>query len=212
MSVKNLLVLGATGGVGRQVVEQALALGHSVAAMVRDPKKMAIRHERLRLVVGDVTADAPPLPEAMRGEDAVISALGVGASFQPNALIERSAPKIVAAMQQVGVQRLLMVSAFGVGATFVDVPIVPRIFMRTLLARIYADKEAGEAIVRQSALDWTLVYPTGLTDGPKTGKILFGERLRLSGFPTISRADVAAFLLAELETRRFPRTGVLVSS
>jgi uncharacterized protein YbjT (DUF2867 family) len=105
-----------------------------------------------------------------------------------------------------------MVSAFGVGATFVDVPIVPRIFIRTLLARIYADKEAGEAIVRQSALDWTLVYPTGLTDGPKTDKVRFGERLPLRGFPTIARSDVAAFLLAELESGRFARTGVLVSS
>lgn len=211
MGTKKILVLGSTGGTGRQVVEQALARGHTVTAFARDPQKLAIAHERLRVATGDVTAEDAALADAMRGHDAVISALGVGQSFQPGQLIERTAPRVVATMERAGVRRLLWVSAFGVGDTFGQLPLVPRIFVRTLLAKIYADKAAGEAIVKRSALDWTVVYPSGLADGPPGSTVRSGERLELRGFPSIARSEVAAFLLDELEAGRFVRKGVLVS-
>lgn len=209
---KRVLVLGATGGTGRAVVSQALARGDQVTVFVRHPERLTERSERLRVVTGSVPEDAAALGSAVAGQDAVISALGVGNSFRSGGLISRSVPAIVQAMRQQGVRRLVFTSAYGVGETFRDVPIVPRIFIRLLLRDIYADKQAGEQALRRSELDWTIVHPTTLADGPRTGRYRVGERLALRGFPRISRADVADFLLAQTDDRTFLRKGVLISS
>ncbi len=208
---KRILVLGATGPTGRQVVEQALAAGHEVTAFIRDPAKLTRTHERLKIVTGDVTEDGTGLVNAVRGEDAVISALGGGQSLAPHALMERATPRIVAAMKQAAVRRLIFLSSFGVGATFADVPILPRLFIRTLLARVYADKEIGERVIHSSDLDWTIVYAAGLTNGPRTGNFRFGEHLKMHGFPTVSRADVADFLIDQLDDDQFVRKGVFIA-
>ena len=121
-------------------------------------------------------------------------------------------PRIVRAMEDHGIRRLIFTSAFGVGDTRRDVPLVPRIFIRLLLQDIYRDKELGEATLRASGLDWTLVYPAGLVDGPATGQCRAGERLSLSGFPRIARADVADFLLTQIDDTTYVRKGVLISS
>jgi putative NADH-flavin reductase len=193
-------------------VSQALARGDQVTVFVRHPERLTERSERLRVVTGSVPEDAAALGSAMAGQDAVISALGVGNSFRSGGLISRSVPAIVQAMRQQGVRRLVFTSAYGVGETFRDVPIVPRIFIRLLLRDIYADKQAGEQALRRSELDWTIVHPTTLADGPRTGRYRVGERLALRGFPRISRADVADFLLAQTDDRTFLRKGVLISS
>jgi putative NADH-flavin reductase len=211
MTTRKILVLGATGPTGRQVVSQALQQGHQVTAFVRKPGRMSITHDRLRLVTGDVTEESPGLRSAVRGQDAVISALGVGLSFRSHDLITRSMPRIIAALESEGVRRLIFTSAFGVGSTWIDVPRLPRIAIRLLLWDVYADKAAGEEVLRRSQLDWTLVYPVGLTHGGKTGRYRVGERLRLRGMPLISRADLAAFLLAEIEGPTYVRKGVLIS-
>lgn len=208
---KRILILGATGGTGRQLVDQALEQEHEVTAFVRDPAKLPVRHDRLRVVTGDVTAEGPALVDAMRGKDAVISALGTGQSLAPHALMEQAAPRIVAAMEAAGVKRIVWMSAFGVGDTFDEVPVLPRVFMRTLLARIYADKAAGEKVLKGSPLAWTVVYPTGLTNGPRTENFRFGEHLPMHGFPTVSRADVAEFLIEEVDDDQYVRKGVFVS-
>jgi putative NADH-flavin reductase len=212
MATKKILVLGATGPTGREVVSQALEQGHQVTAFVRDPKRMPITHDRLRLVTGDVTDEGPALPAAIRGQDVVISALGVGMTFKSHDLIVRSMPRIVAGMEPQGVTRLIFTSAFGVGSTWIDVPPFLRIIMRLLLRDVYADKAAGEEVLRRSQLDWTLVYPVGLTHGPRTGRYRVGERLPLHGLPRVSRADLAAFLLAEINDPTYVRKGVLISS
>jgi putative NADH-flavin reductase len=206
-----ILVLGATGGTGQEVVSQALQLGHEVTAFARRPERLAHGSERLRLVAGDVTADNGPLSQAVQGQDVVISALGVGLSFRSGGLMARGIPRIVQEMEGHGASRLIFTSAFGVGDTWRDVPTLPRIFARTLLRDLYADKERGEKALRQSRLDWTLVYPAALTKGPRTGRYRVGERLKLRGIPKISRADLAEFLLAQVEDRSFLRRGVLIS-
>jgi len=206
-----ILVLGASGPTGRHVVDQALQQGHDVTAFVRDPARLPVQHARLRVVAGDAT-DPDSVRQAVRGQDAVISTLGVGQSFASNELITRSVPNIVTAMQGANVRRLVFTSAFGVGASYRDVPLVPRIFMGTLLRGIYADKRMGEELLRASDLDWTLVCPTGLSNAPGTGTYRVGERLELRGFPTIPRADVAHFLLTQVSDRRYSRKEVLVSS
>jgi putative NADH-flavin reductase len=207
-----VLVLGATGGTGQQVVSQALQRGYFVTALVRDPQRLTSSSDHLRVFAGSVTSGDPTLAAAVRDQDAVISTLGVGKSFKSGALIAESMPHIVRAMEGEGIRRLIFTSAFGVGATYRDAPLVPRIFIRSLLRDVYRDKAAGEVELRRSTLDWTLVYPTGLVDGPLTGRSRAGERLSLRGFPRISRADVAAFLLSQVEDRTYLRKGVLISS
>ncbi len=210
MPGKKLLVLGASGGTGREVVRQALEQGHEVTALVRHPERLPAA-EGVRVIVGDVLRDRDALESAVRAQDAVISALGVGKSLRSGGLIARSTPAIVQVMQRLGVRRLIVTSAYGVGDTWRDVPAVPRFFIRTLLRDLYVDKAIGERPLRASGLDWTLVYPVTLTNGPRTGRYRAGERLTLRGFPTISRADVADFLLTQVEDRRYIRKGVLVS-
>jgi len=211
LASKRILVLGATGGTGRQVVEQAIAAGMDVTAVVRNPAKLSTVAQSVRTLTGDLLRNASVLTAAVAHQDAVISTLGVGHSFKSAGLIRTIAPAIVGALQQQGVSRLVFTSAFGVGATRQDTPLLPRLFIATLLREIYADKEAGEEAIRNSPLDWTIVYPVGLTDGPKTGTYRVGERLSLSGFPRISRADVADFLLKQVDDGRFVRKGVLVA-
>ena len=210
MQRRRLLILGATGGTGRQLVEQALTAGHEVTAFVRDSANLP--PGPVHIVGGDMLRDAARLDDAIRGQDAVISALGVGQSFKPAGLIATAAPRVVDAMQRAGVRRLIFISAFGVGPTWADTPLLPRLFIRTLLRHVYADKAAGEAAIRTSSLDWTLVYPVGLTDGRPASRVRVAEHLPLRGFPTVSRANVAAVALQLLGDPSAIRKSLLVAN
>ncbi len=199
MTTRKLLILGATGGTGFHLVTQALDAGHDVTAFVRIASSIPIQHERLRLIEGSVIDDRLRLAEAVRGRDALISALGRGASFKSAGLIRQSVPGIIAAMQLGGVRRLIMMSAIGVGPAFADAPLFSKALIRLFLRDIYADKAAGEDLIRNSGLDWTIVQPAQLTDGPLTGTYQAGEDLKHGGIPRISRADVAHFILGQLD-------------
>ena len=206
-----LLVLGATGATGLQIVEQALAQGHQVTALVRDPAKLKIRHPALRVVQGSMPDDAPALAGALKGQDAVLSSLGLRNALRSNGLQRRSMEVLAPAMAAAGVRRLITVSANGVGDSHAASPLLPRLMYRLLLGDIFADKKAGEDIVRASSLDWTFAYPTLLTNGPRTGKYRAGERLELSGVPKISRADVADFVLKQVQDRGWSRKRPVIS-
>ena len=212
MAGRKMLVLGATGGTGREIVSQALQQGYEVTALVRRPEQDAELPAGVRVLRGTITDDAEALDAALRGQDVVISTLGVGKALRSGGLIAQSAPLIVRAMEGQGLRRLIFMSAYGVGATWQDVPVLPRMLMGLLFRDLYTDKEVGEEAIRRSDLDWTLVYAVTLTNGPRTGRYRVGERLRLRGFPTISRADVAEFILTQVEDRRYLRKGILVSS
>ena len=190
-----LCILGGTGGTGKQIVFQALEAGHDVTVLARDRARLGADQPRLRVIVGDLQNGAA-LAEAMRGQDAVISAIGRGYSFKSEHLIERTVPGIIAAMKAAGVRRLLFTSALGVGPSFADSPLMAKLFFLTLLRGIYADKLIGDQLIRQSGLDWTIVQPSQMTDGPLTRRYRSGERLALRGKAQISRADTAHFLLA----------------
>lgn len=186
--------------------------GHEVTALVRSPQRLTAPPDRLRVLTGSVTEDGPALADAVRAQDVVISTLGVGSSLKSGGLIARSGPAIVRAMETQGVHRLIFTSAYGVGPTRRDVPLVPRLLMRLLFQDLYRDKETGEGDIRRSDLDWTLVYPVTLTDGPGTGRYRVGERLALHGIPRVARADVADFILTQTVDRTYSRNGVLISS
>lgn len=207
-----LLIVGATGGTGRAALKEAKAVGHTVTVFVRDPGKLPEADTRdVRVVIGSLPDDEALLTETMRGQQAVISTLGRGRSFKANDLIKQCVPPLLRAMTQARVKRLVFTSAFGLGDTWQDAPLGPRIFIKTLLRGIYADKRVGESLIRQSQLDWTLVHPTGLSDGPRTGTWRSGEHLELRGMPRISRADAAAFLVLQVNDSSYLHKTVLVS-
>ena len=206
-----LLLLGATGGTGRHLVTQALDAGHDVTVLARSRAAVSTQHPRLRIVQGEVTT-GHGLAEAIRGQDAVISAIGRGRSFKSDQLIQRSVPALLTAMEAGGVRRLIFTSALGVGESVKDAPLVARLFFRTLLRDIYADKLVGDGMIRRSGLDWTIVQPSKLTDGPLTGKYRSGERVPLRGMASISRADTAHFLLSQLADRNSVGKTLIVSN
>lgn len=207
-----ILVLGATGPTGQQILRQGLAQGHQLTAFVRNPSKLPLSDARLQVLDGALPGDAGALESALRGQDAVICCLGLRNALKSGGLMVGAMRVLVPAMERAGVRRLMLMSSNGVGATHARSPLLARIMYRLLLSDIFADKAAGEAIVRASSLEWTIAYPTMLTDGPRTGSYRAGETLELRGMPKISRADVADFLLRELSARAFVRKGVVLSN
>jgi putative NADH-flavin reductase len=212
MNARKLVIFGATGGTGQQLVAQALQQGHDVTAFVRSPRKLTNSDDRLRVATGDVTTDVNAIASALAGQDAAISALGRGRSLTSDHLISRSMRTIVPAMERQGVRRLIVVSAFGVGETRRDGSPLQRMMFRLLLRDLYADKAASEEYLRGASLDWTLVKPTMLTDGPLTRTYRVGERLQLRGLPKISRADVAHFVLTQVADATYSGKTAVISS
>ena len=207
-----IVVFGASGGTGQEIIRRALDQGHEVTAFVRDQRKLAIKHGKPHVVVGDVLKDQSAITGAIAGKGAIICALGVANSLKSAGLIAGGMAAIVPAAKKHYVRRLILISAFGVGDNSRNAPLVPRLMYRLLLGDIYRDKKAGEDIVKASGLDWTILHPVMLTTGPRTGTYRSGERLDLRGIPKVSRADVAHFALAQLEDKTFLRKTVVIST
>lgn len=192
-----IAVFGATGGTGQQVVQQALAAGHSVSALVRDPSRLAVQDERLTVVQGDVL-DRPKVDETIAGADAVIISLG-NTSNNPDYIVSRGTEVIVDAMTAAGGPgRLIVVSSLGVGESRDQVPFAFKMLMNTVLKKAMEDKERQEALVKASGFDWIIVRPGGLTNGPATGSYKSGVDVKLTA-NQVSRADVAAFVLQQVD-------------
>lgn len=192
-----ILILGATGATGKQLVKQALEQNHFVTVLARDPSKLNINHERLKLIKGDVL-DNNSVLNALEGNDAVLSALGKGHSLRSGNLMSEAVSILIPAMQAKKINRLVLLSAFGVGESFTVASFIQKIIFRTLLRNIYKDKANAEIKIRNSQLAWTIVYPGVLTNGSLSGKYIIGETLHMKGQPKISRADVADFMLKQL--------------
>jgi putative NADH-flavin reductase len=207
----HILVLGGTGPTGRQIVTQAIDAGHWVTALARRAERLSIQHPRLTTAVGNVVADDQLLAQVLPGHDVVVSALGRGGRLRSEGLIARSASRIVPAMERAGVSRLIFLSAYGVGGTAPDAPWIFRLMFRLVLADIYADKAAGEAIIKASSLDWTILAPVVLTNGPASSRFRMAEHLRIRGLARISRADVAACILRCIDDPTSFRTRKVVA-
>jgi len=212
MHGKKILVFGATGALGRQILQQGLAAGANMTAFVRDPRRLTLTHENLSVIAGDATYDRETVAAAICGQDAVISALGNGMSLRTDGLMQRCVLAIRLGMQKTNVKRLILTSAFGVGESVNDASAFMRVVYRLLMNQVFEDKAASEDQLRRSDLDWTIVYPVMLTNGPKTESYRVGEKMALSGLATISRADVADFILKQLADTRFVRKAAVVTS
>jgi uncharacterized protein YbjT (DUF2867 family) len=191
----NLLILGASGGTGRLLVAQAIAAGHRVTAVSRHPERIGTSHANLTISTGDVAGDPGVIVNVLPGHDAVLSTLGRGLSFSPQALMARSVANVIPAMERLGPRRLVWLSAYGVAPDYDGATGMARLFFTTLLRGIYADKALGEAAVRGSGLEWTLVNPVMITNDPAIPKYRALEELRGVSGAKIPRANVAAFML-----------------
>jgi len=205
-----IVVFGASGLTGQRVVAQGLSSGHQITAVVRDATRCKFEsHPRLHIATGNVTRDHAAVTEILAGKDAVISALGNSrdiASMRAPTVITDAMHVIVSAMRKARVRRLILTSSLGVGRSIEDAPLLLRAMFKTILRPTFADKLRAESFLRENDedIDWTLVYPVLLTNGERSGKYRSGKRLSLSGLPSISRADVADFLIAQItETRYF---------
>jgi putative NADH-flavin reductase len=206
-----LTVVAATGGIGRHLVEQAVAGGHDVTAVARRPRDLP---DGVRAVAVDLARPDPPaLAAAIRGADAVLSALGPRDPRADAGITSRGTRAIVAAMDAEHVRRIVIVSAAPVGPVPVPGQPVPRhdpgdgFFMRYLgvplsramFGRHYADLAVTEQILRDSDLDWTVSRPPKLTDKPLTGKYRIASDRNIRGGFSVPRADVAHHMLAVLD-------------
>jgi len=192
-----LFILGATGGIGRQLVDQALERRHQVTAFVRSPQKLGARRDGLTVIQGDVR-NADAMSQALDGHDGVLSALGPPGPAR-NTITSDCARATIAAMQSAGIDRLLVV---GVAALFPDIGVFGHLLRNTLLRNIADDSAEMERIVTASGLDWMIVRPPRLTNGPRREHYgVADDRLPngAGGNAIISRADVAHFMLNEVE-------------
>jgi putative NADH-flavin reductase len=189
-----LFVLGATGGIGRAIVDQGLERGHSVTAFVRWPEKMGPARDGLTVLTGD-PRQAGALRAAMPGHDAVLSSLGppgLGATT----VLRDCARSSVAAMEASKVHRLLIVSA---AMLFRGHGFFPWFVRTTFLRNVAVDSEEMERVVETSSVEWTIARPPRLTNGPLTRRYQVADGTLPRGGMSLPRADVAHFLLDEAE-------------
>ena len=197
----NLVVLGATGRTGRLVVEQALAAGHTVTALVRSPEKLTTGNPNLRVVTGEAT-EASAVSSALEGADAVISTLGGKGS-----VIADSTTAIVAAARKTGVSRVVVLSTFAAERDRLGAG--TRLLTGIGMGAMLKDKSAGEEMLRRSDLEWTIVYASILSDGPASGSVaVLPEGAKRGLSQKISRADVAAWMVEAATGAQHSRSSV----
>src|SRR6516165_3930972 len=211
--MSTVLIIGASRGIGMETVRLSLKAGHSVRAMARSASAIRLRDPKLQKLDGDAL-DQDTIERAVAGVDAVIQTLGVSPTPElilgGTRLFSTATRVLVNAMEARAVRRLICVTGFGAGDSRGRGGLLYNGAVCLFLGRIYADKDAQEWIIRRSRLDWTIVRPTILTTGPRTGayRVLADARDWRSGF--ISRADVADFLVTQIgDARLIHKTPVL---
>lgn len=196
---KKILIVGATGGTGRQLVAQALERGLSVTALVRDPSKLGIEHPNLRIVQGDVL-DYASVEAAVKGQEAVVSALGHKQYFRPTRILSEGTRNILRAMEANSVPRFVCQTSLGIGDSAGRMGLYYTFIVCPLVVPFYFwDKTRQERLIAESKLEWVIVRPGALTNGEKRGKYRHGGGIgNLVTTVKISRADVAGFMLNQL--------------
>lgn len=205
-----VVVFGASGQTGRQVVRQALARGFRVTAFVRDAARLPLAHANLRLVKGEIT-DPKAVAKAVTGHTGVISTLGVGTPLRHDPVVIDGVRTIARASEHASVERLVYMSFIGVSDSRDAAGFLLKRLATTVLRQEVADHELKEAAVTDSFVDWTIVRAPKLTNGRLTAAYRVGEGIRArSPLPMMSRADVADFLLRQLTDAAFIRKAVRI--
>jgi putative NADH-flavin reductase len=210
---KRILIVGAAGGTGRQLVEQALERGYIVTALVRNPTKLQSNHPQLNVIQGDVL-DAGAVAKAMAGQDAVLCALGHKQFFRPTRILSDGIRNILQAMATQGVARLVCETSLGVGDSAFRMGLYYTFFViPVILPFYYWDKTRQERLIANGNAKWLIVRPGVLTNGDKRGRPRHGVHIGSFLWTVrISRADVAGFMLDQLGREAYVRTAIGVRS
>lgn len=206
-----ILLIGATRGIGAQLLQQTLAAGHEVVVLARNPAAISMVDQRLTVVGGDIV-EPRTVSSAVHGQDAVCVTIGVPIRFSKVTVFSTGILNVIAAMEEHGVKRLICVTGIGAGDSKGHGGFLyDRIFRPLLLGPIYADKDLQEEYIRESELEWVIPRPAGLTNGPRTGRYRVLTDLIGVTASRISRADVADFIVTELEARQYTGTAPLLT-
>lgn len=211
-----IVVFGATGIVGKAVVNEALIKGHEVTVLTRNARKVTIRHEHLHIVEGNV-ADKNVVRTVLKDQEAVIQTLGIGGKGdgKPTSIVSEANKIIMTEMEQMNVKRLIAISVIGAGDSLTFLPWIYRklvlpLFMKWFQA-VIDDKNRMEPMIKRSGLDWTIVRCTTVKERPATGKVnatLDGKGLKFS----ISAADMAVFIVNQLTDNSFLKQNPTISN
>jgi putative NADH-flavin reductase len=205
--MKRILLLGATGKTGREVLNYALSKGYHVTALVRNPENIVVGSDRLSIIMGT------PLNlkdvRAIDAFEAVISTLG-HSNLDPSALMTNSIKNMVTAMKEKGIRRIVIQTGAGAGDSFKRMPLsIQKLILDTGLKNVYDDQNGQEQVVMKSGVDWTVVRPVTLNDGGESTIAIIQGGIGESS--TISRKTVAKFLVDCLEKAEFFGKALVIS-
>jgi putative NADH-flavin reductase len=202
--MSRVLIVGASKGIGLETSRQALKAGHHVRALARSAAGIALSDSNLEKLRGDAL-NRQDVEAALHGMDVAIQVLGVRPAdmFRPIHLFSDATRILVSAMKGQGVKRLICVTGFGAGDSRASISWLQRVPFRLLLGRAYDDKSVQEGIIKDSSLDWTIVRPGVLTNGGRTRRYKILEEASQWRNGIISRADVADFLVRQIEDRTY---------
>jgi putative NADH-flavin reductase len=209
-----VLIIGASRGIGLETVKTALLAGHNVSALARSAASIPIQNPALEKVPGDAL-DSSTIRSALTGVDVVVQTLGVDIAprsiFERTTLFSQSTRILVDAMKIAGVTRLIAVTGLGAGDSRGHGGIIyDSVIFPLLLKRVYDDKDVQEWIIGSSGLDWTIVRPGLLTNRPATGRYRILTEAEDWTFGLIGRADVADFIVRQIDDRKLIRTTPLL--
>jgi putative NADH-flavin reductase len=199
-----VLIIGASKGIGLETTRQALEAGHSVRALARSATRISLPNPKLEKVRGDALK-SEDVEAALNGVDVVIQTLGVslGDLFRPVHLFSDATQVLLAAMKGQGVKRLICVTGFGAGDSRASISCLQRVPFQLLFGRAYDDKSLQERLIKKSSLDWTIARPGILTSGRRTGRYRIIDEPSQWRNGIISRADVAEFLVQQIEEQTY---------
>jgi putative NADH-flavin reductase len=206
-----IALIGGTGGIGRQVLARALELGHQVRVLAREPGAVPAS-DRVEVVAGSL-ADASAVASTVAGTDVVIWAVGAASNSADQVpIFEEGATTLVAAMQAQHVRRLIAISGAGITVAGERKPLSGRLMtaiVRVAARHVYEAKLREYQVFSSSDLDWTLIRPPRVVEGPRTGHVVVGDELVSS---KVTQGDVADAMLMQLDDRRFVRLAPFASS
>ena len=208
-----VLIIGASKGIGLETTRQALEAGHDVRALARSADAISLSNPKLEKMRGDAL-NSQDVETALNRVDVVIQTLGVslGSLVRPVHLFSEATQIMVAAMTAHRVNRLICVTGFGAGDSHSSISCLQRIPFQLVFGRAYQDKSLQERLIKESSLDWTIARPGVLTGGARTGRYKILEEASQWRNGTISRSDVADFLVRQIEDRTYAgKTPVLVN-
>jgi len=204
----NVVVFGASGATGRELLRQGAEHGHRITAFVRNPAALDAGYRSLQIVQGSVQVRSA-VENAIVGQQAVICVLGSRTLLRRDPAIVVGVHNIITAMELCGIHRFVYLSSDSVHVSLKRSNPLRRLLLSVILHNPTADHELNERMIQESHLEWTIVRPPRLTNGQRTGRYQSGEHVKSSGFvPQISRTDLAEFMLKHLADNSFVRKAV----